>query len=289
MNKPIFLGLIVLLLGGCSESLVEQFSPPTPSPTPEGIPQSLPPPSSTSCPEKPGQLLPENIESLSFAGDRTNFTTSGEVTADRQLGYTFTPRSGSQLRYQVNNDKVCVWLYDPALKLMNAGQIQSTDTQSFDLTENSQYTLQVSALKGKQEFELGMVVMMPLSENEAAELVAEWLGAKSKIFARPYDISLVGKLTTGKRYEEIQGSIQWLKDYNAEYKFSSQSVKKTGKFSSNLDEATIEVIVSEDRTLHINGKLDYNHTTFGVQTSRDRFDFRRREDGWKIISYESLN
>jgi len=289
MKKPIFLCLIVLLLGGCSDFSVEQFSPETPSSSPEVIPQSLSRLSSTSCPEKPGQLLPENIQPLSFTGDRPNSTVSGEVRPDRQLGYTFSPRSGSQLKYQVNNDKICIWLYDPALKLMNAGQIQSTDIQSFDLTENSQYTLQVSALKGTQEFELGMVVLMPLSETEAFELIKEWLAAKSKIFAPPYDVSLAAKFTTGKRYEDVRGSVQWLKGYNAEWKYLSQSIKPTGTFSSNLDEAMIEVIVTEDRALYINGELDYNHTTFGAETSRDRFNLRRREDGWKTTSYESLN
>ena len=228
------------------------------------------------------------MESLSFS-ERARIVASAAVTPDRQLGYSFTPRPGSQLSYQTNNEKICIWLYDAALKLMNAGQIQSTNLQNFDLTEDLQYTLQVSSLAGRQEFDLDMLLLMPLTEKEALQLINKWLAAKKKIFAPPYDKDLAAKLTAGDRYEKVMGSIEWLQDNKSEWQYISQSTEPTGKFWSSLKEATIEVIVSENRALYINGKLDSNQTTFGSDISLDKFELVRDKNIWKIVNYEPLD
>lgn len=52
-----------------------------------------------------------------------------------------------------------------------------------------------------------------LSQNQAAQLVGNWLGSKSKIFAPPFNRQLVNQYTTGQLYKDItkpNGSINWL-------------------------------------------------------------------------------
>jgi hypothetical protein len=50
--------------------------------------------------------------------------------------------------------------------------------------------------------------------------------------------------------------------------------------------ANIEVSVTEDLILYVNGRIDSNRTTFGPQTQSYRFFFEWVGDSWKISNVQ---
>lgn len=259
--KKLLLCIPLLTIWGCSGSL----------------PKAL-------CPEAPANSL-ENSQLLSFRNPTVANTAT--VRAGEQIGYIFQGSSDAKLKYRTEQP-ICIWVYSPSLEIINNGKIQGPGTWTIDLTENGKYTIQVSAAKGSENFNLTTTLLKPLAESEAIDLIKTWLEAKKRIFAPPYDSQLAAQFTTGQRYRDILGSIDWLRQYNGYYRYSSQDAKPTGKFSSTLDKATIEAIVTEARELYVGGQLDPGASTYGLETSKDRFGFQRDNDVWKIIEYESL-
>ncbi|MBP0013393.1 MAG: DUF4101 domain-containing protein [Roseofilum sp. SBFL] len=128
-----------------------------------------------------------------------------------------------------------------------------------------------------------------ITESQAVDLISTWLEAKKRIFAPPFDRQLAADLTTDSRYERIvrrDGSIDWLKNNNAFYEYGFQKAEATGSFFSNQDQATIDVIVTEELTLYINGIIDESKSSFN--TNRYRYNFRKENGKWKISNYDKV-
>ncbi|NEN92775.1 MAG: DUF4101 domain-containing protein, partial [Okeania sp. SIO3H1] len=86
-----------------------------------------------------------------------------------------------------------------------------------------------------------------------------WLKAKKEIFAPPYNRKLAAELTTGKVYDNIvasDGAIAWLKENNAYYQYKMQKIDSIEYFSTQGNQATIQVKVTEKYQLFKNDKLD---------------------------------
>lgn len=129
-----------------------------------------------------------------------------------------------------------------------------------------------------------------ISEGEAASLIRNWLQVKSQIFAPPFNRELAGKVTTDVLYRDITksgGSIDWLRNNNAFYRFGVQNVETTGQFASSGDRATIEVIVTEERSLYVNGRRDETQT--GFNSKRVRYSLQLSNGLWKIADYQTLD
>jgi serine/threonine-protein kinase len=126
-----------------------------------------------------------------------------------------------------------------------------------------------------------------LSVDEAKGLIAQWLGAKSKIFAPPYDSALLGSLTAGSLYEKNLRSIEWLRANNAYYTYDAQEIRSIGDYSLSGNQALLVAEVAENRIFHKNGRvIPGEHTQFSVLKIRYTFEF---SDGqWKLVSYEIL-
>lgn len=126
-----------------------------------------------------------------------------------------------------------------------------------------------------------------ITEKDAVNLISNWLEAKRKVFASPYDRQIAAEYTTDVLYQDITkpgGSLDWLRDNNAYYVFGVQKVEPTGTFAANDDRATIEVRVTEDRTFYVNGKVDDTQTDFDTKSVRYTLYFT---DGrWKIADYK---
>lgn len=130
----------------------------------------------------------------------------------------------------------------------------------------------------------------PLSKQDVENLIIRWLQAKQKIFAPPFDRKVAFEITTGKRYSRIvnpEGSIDWLQKNNAHYEFSSQEVKKVESLDYQNNQITAVVIVSESRTLFVNGKIDPKETM--MDTRRNRYLLEQSDGAWKISDYETLD
>ncbi len=127
-----------------------------------------------------------------------------------------------------------------------------------------------------------------ISQQQAIDLINQWLQAKQQIFAPPFDRRLVAKLTTGELSTALtkpDGTLTWLKNNNAYYRFGVQKVESVQQFVANGDKAAIEVDLTEDRTLYRNGRVDASQTAFATQLIR--YSLESVNGTWKITDYKT--
>jgi serine/threonine-protein kinase len=105
-----------------------------------------------------------------------------------------------------------------------------------------------------------------ISQQDAVNFVNTWLQAKRRLFAYPYDQQLGAELTTGKAYRdkirgpnsngEPESSLEWLRNRNFYYTYGLQRIDSVERFEQYNNEAVIEVIITEQRTMYgKNGKV----------------------------------
>jgi len=126
----------------------------------------------------------------------------------------------------------------------------------------------------------------PISQQEALALIERWQTAKKQIFAPPFNRQILAEFNTGEIYESNLGSIIWLKDNNAAYTYRVQKIDSVEQFVADGDQASIEVVITEDRTLKINGKIDRQNTA--LDTRLVRYNLRSDNGKWKIESYNTI-
>lgn len=124
-----------------------------------------------------------------------------------------------------------------------------------------------------------------LTLGQAADLITQWLNAKSQIFAPPYDRRVVGELTTGNLYRDTLKAINFLIENNAYYQYGVQKVESVEQFAASGNKATIEVRVTEDTTLYQNGKV--TESTFNTKVVR--YNLENWDGIWKIANSQVLN
>jgi hypothetical protein len=130
-----------------------------------------------------------------------------------------------------------------------------------------------------------------ISQEEARNLIERWLAAKREIFGTSYNRALGAELLTGRAYEcnirrpdGSESSVDWLQNNGAYYTYGVQQVDSVEYFSASGDRATIEVLITEDRTLYNRrGGIDPKASKFGQ--SRMRYDLRLDGGQWKIAYF----
>lgn len=127
-----------------------------------------------------------------------------------------------------------------------------------------------------------------LNETAAKDLINRWLQAKQVMFAPPYDTQIAADLTTGNQYEQVagnDGSINSLKNNGHYYKYGVQTIDEIEEFLTEANTATIQVKVTEDRTLFDkNGQILPGETDFKTRTVR--YTLQLVDAKWKIASTE---
>lgn len=126
-----------------------------------------------------------------------------------------------------------------------------------------------------------------MTQDEAVAVVKQWLAAKHKIFAPPYDQQLAATLTTGPLYADLTragGSIDWLMKNNSFYRYGAQTIDAVLQFTIDGTTPTLEVRVTEDSTLYLRNRPA--RTTQKPDRFRYRFEFVG--DRWKILDYTTL-
>ncbi|MCL1469125.1 IMS domain-containing protein [Argonema antarcticum] len=129
----------------------------------------------------------------------------------------------------------------------------------------------------------------PISQEEAVNLIQRWLQAKRVMLAPPYNRQIAAEITTGEQYDKTagpDGSIDWLEKNNAYYRFGVQKIDGVERLVTNGNEATIQVRVTEDRTLYKDGKIDPNETDFKTRTVV--YNLQLLNGTWKIVSYKII-
>jgi hypothetical protein len=286
MKKLLYFCL--LLLWGCS-----QTQAPTGS---ANLPQK--------CSDQPtGELNPKDVESISITDSALPI--SKNVTAGRDVGFTFKAQKGQRLSYQTKDD-LCIWIIAPDTKVITGG----------DLPQTGKYTLQVALPQGSKtvnlEVSFGNLIASPqpsdssapstsstassdfLDQATALQLVNDWLSAKSKIFAAPFDRNLVSQYTTGPLYTDItkpNGAIDWLINNGSYYQYNSAKVNSVVGFSGagqdDSQKPSIRVSIYEDRTLY--GRNGVDSANSGTSTQTFDYFFQKENGTWKIYDYRKPN
>ena len=264
---------------------------------------------SEECPDEPAiALTVGNVREVSL--NNQAIVESGRVGTRKPIGFAFEAKQGQKLSYQTDKD-LCIWVYAPNNELL----------ETTVLPKAGKYIIQVSALKGSTTFDLEMgldgatqssktVPRSPttanksspssssatasssasLSQNDAVNLIGRWQRAKRKIFAPPYDRSLGAEFLTGEAYVKNlggTGSVNWLQNNNGYYTYRLQEVNGVENFSASGNQATIEVITSEQRTLCLNGRPKYGENT-AFDKSLVRYELTLSGGKWKIERYQGV-
>jgi len=108
-----------------------------------------------------------------------------------------------------------------------------------------------------------------ISRQAAVEIVQKWLRAKKVLFAPPFNRQLGTELTIGEAYRKNIGpgsSLEWLQNNNAYYRYGVQRLDSVESFVASGDQATIKVVITEDRKYYLNGTLiEDENTAFDTQ------------------------
>lgn len=138
--------------------------------------------------------------------------------------------------------------------------------------------------------------VLPINAFDAEQIIAEWLACKSELFSFPYDRYCGRELLTGtafqnnvRRNDGEQSSVEWLENNGAYYLFENQQIDEINDFELRGDRATIELIVTEARTLYTaKGNIDENSS--GYDQRLVRYDLQFTAEGtWKITDYDTVD
>ncbi|WP_242025900.1 ARC6/PARC6 family protein [Anabaena sp. FACHB-1391] len=275
--------------------------------------------SSSGCGEKPMvSLSGKDVEEVVL--NESTVTKSGQVSANKNVGYTFTATTGQKLSYNTDAD-VCLWVFTPDNAIFKGGE----------LPKNGKYIIQVAAPQGVKTFDLTMglgvletAASIPtvsptdtpeatsertsdnnnyqsslennniqpendISQEQALELVEKWYAAKPRIFGPPYDTALVNQLATGKLYTfttKADGPVAWLEKNDAYYKYNISEVKQVINFSNSGKRPYITVRVFEEMYLY--GKNGIDRESSGSYTNNFIYVFEKENGIWKIFDYKKV-
>lgn len=129
-----------------------------------------------------------------------------------------------------------------------------------------------------------------LNQQQAIAIVNRWLEAKADIFAPPFDQKQLKELATGELYTSMvkpDGVLDWLKRRQAYYRYGVQKVEGVDRFAVSADRATIELRVTEDRTLYLKGMVDPRQTDFSAR--QVRYSLELVNGNWKIADYKTID
>lgn len=280
--------------------------------------------SSSGCGEKPMVSLSEkDVEEVVL--NESTVTKSGQVSANKNVGYTFTAKTGQKLSYNTDAD-VCLWVFTPDNTIFKGGE----------LPRNGKYIIQVAAPQGVKTFDLTMGLRVletaattptvsptdtpertsertyentsennndqsslennniqpenDISQEQALELVEKWYAAKPRIFAPPFDKDLLNELATGKLYQRVggeDGSIDWLQKYNRYYTYNKSAITNIMGFSSSGSRPYIKVRVVEE--LYLQGEKGIDKTNSGEYQIDYIYFFAKDNGTWKIYNNEKIS
>ncbi|GAX42595.1 serine/threonine protein kinase [Tolypothrix sp. NIES-4075] len=129
-----------------------------------------------------------------------------------------------------------------------------------------------------------------IAKQEAVALINRWQEAKKALFAPPFNRQLGAELTTGEAYRKNIGSgssLEWLQDNNAYYRYGVQRLDSLENFVASGDQATIEVVLTEERTLYkSDGNIDRDNTA--LDTRLIRYSLQRENGQLKISDYSTV-
>ena len=229
----------------------------------------------------------------------------------------FEAKAGQKLSYRTADD-ICIWLYAPNTQLLKSG----------DLPITGKYTLQLSALKGSTTFNVEIslgtlsasapsvspspsatsshstsvttsnppsvtIEASELTQEQELAIVQKWYEAKSRIFAPPFDTSLVNELATGTLLEKTtnsdpeRGRIAWLRNNNSYYTYNNTHIDNILRFSNSGAKSYLKIRVPEELYLHSLHGIDRKNS--GPYQADFIYFFEKDNENWKISDYSKVS
>lgn len=273
--------------------------------------------SSTTCPEQPtGTLDSKDVKPISI--NNQSFKASDTIGFGQNLGYSFDGKAGDKLSWKTS-ENICIWVFAPSTKLLKGNELNENGKHIIQISVPSgrtTFTLEmglgntVAASTPVAPVTTSPVattsqptntpVQAPpttppppvqsnntgssLTQDQAAAIVQNWLNAKGRVFAPPFDRQLARQLTTGIRYNQIMqsgGSIDWLRDNNSYYTYAITRVDNVWAFDNSKSLVEIKLRVTEDLTLrNSNGGIDPERS--GRTTANYIYYLAQDNGTWKI-------
>lgn len=230
---------------------------------------------------------------------------SGSIQSGEDVAYSFEGKKGQTLSYSSLSDTLCAVIYSWDLEKLEVADLL--------LPADGKYTLQLSSLEDAQDFEItmgldvGAAAASPLEpaassaptlpkadskialpEAEAVKIVQSWLDAKPRIFAPPFDLTLVNTITiaNGPLHQKTtgsSGSVQWLKDNGNYYTYKASTINRTVSYQPAANNRlALKVEITEDLSLHSPRGIDRS----GSGQSTGLYEYLLEKEGatWKIYS-----
>ena len=284
--------------------------------------------SSSGCAEKPMvSLSGKDVETVAL--NESTITKSGQVSASKNIGYTFTATTGQKLSYSTDAD-VCLWVFSPDNEILKGGE----------LSKNGKYVIQVAAPQGAKTFDLKMSLgvletaantptvsttdtpegtsvntskntsertsennnsqsslendnLQPendISQEQALELVQKWYAAKPRIFAPPFDRDLLNELATGKLYQRVGGEDGSI-DWLQKYNryYTYNKSEITNVIGFSSSGSRPYIKVRIIEELYLQGEKGLDKTNSGEYQIDYIYFFAKENGTWKIYSNEKIS
>ncbi|MCW6036183.1 IMS domain-containing protein [Spirulina subsalsa FACHB-351] len=133
-----------------------------------------------------------------------------------------------------------------------------------------------------------------ISQNEALSVIRQWQQYKREIFAPPYRRSLGEEILTGQAFRSniqqtdgTESSVDWLQNNNAYYSYGVQDIGEVKDFMSSGNNATLHVVVTEQRALYKDGRRSDQESAF--DTRLVEYNLERVGGRVKIADYRTLS
>ncbi|MBK1987910.1 ARC6/PARC6 family protein [Sphaerospermopsis aphanizomenoides BCCUSP55] len=275
--------------------------------------------SASGCPDKPTvELREKDVEAISL--NEQILTKSGQASATKAIGYKFTGKSGQKFNYQTNQT-LCIWTYSPDNEIISGGTLPKSGnyiiqvsapkgSTTFDLNMSlgvlqasspppvqptNNYTPPASSPDNSGDNSTITTSSTTsssntLSQSEALDIVQRWYRAKPRMFAPPFDTSLVDELTTGTiHYKTVgtDGSIPWLRRNDAYYKYAKSDIRRVLDFSNSSSQPYIKVRVFEE--LYLYGRRGIDRDNSGPYQGDFIYWFEKDNGIWKISDYKKVS
>lgn len=153
----------------------------------------------------------------------------------------------------------------------------SASTNSYSASTNSNSSSSTSRRN---------TIQKPISKQEAVNLIDRYLQAKSDILSPPFDRQIASELLTGKALHDIvkpEGTIDWLINNNAYYRYGERRAEPLALFWSNNDRGELDLKIYEEIYFYKNNKLAKSNKYSGDFN----FKFQKENGVWKIYDKSS--
>ena len=130
----------------------------------------------------------------------------------------------------------------------------------------------------------------PSLQEKAFEIVKKWYAAKPRIFAPPFDESLVDQYTTGKLHYNTTrnnggGSMGWLRSNDCYYEYDFSKIEGVVSFDNSGTRPSLKVKVHEKLQLHGPNKAGCDNPPSSYRKNVTYW-FEKDNGVWKIYDYK---